>query len=161
MSTGQLDRAAPSLSPDHSGTPGALEKTRRGAKQKVPSSHWHLWHVHGRVVLSLISLKQSVKNGFSPRTPGCQRSRQRVSPCSDRGSRAEPGRVTVPGPGTRLMHHCPGCHRSHGDKWGRGPGSAPQSLPLRRRWVPDRSTGDKSPPGVTAELLLAGMCPIP
>lgn len=45
---------------------------------------------------------------------------------------------------------------------------APAALPShfhlgdrRRRWVPDRSEGDKSPPGVTAELLLAGMCPIP
>lgn len=31
----------------------------------------------------------------------------------------------------------------------------------RRRRVPDRAAGDKSPRRVTAELLLAGTCPIP
>lgn len=155
-------------SPDRSGAPGTLEKTLRGAKQEVLSRHWHLRHVHGRVLLSFISSKQSASHGFSGGTLAATGAGSECHPAvtspGGRGSGAEPGGVTAPGPRTRLMHHCPGCHRSHGDKWGRGSGSAPESLPLsglQEETGPRQVSRRQITPRVTAELLLAGMCPIP
>lgn len=168
MSPGQLDSGALSLLPRPLGSAGdsgenpERSKAERSEQPLAPQARPRTSSAF------FYFFEAKCEQRLFSRNPGCHRSRQRCHPAvtspRGRGSRAEPGRVTVPGPGTRLMHHCPRCHRSHGDKWGRGSASAPESLPLRtlqEETGPRQVSRRQISPGVTAELLLAGTCPIP